>query len=322
MATRAALRAIALLFFVTASAHAQTFPAKPVRVIVPLGPGSPPDVAARIVTSKMAELLGQHIMIDNRSGVGGTIGGLAAAKAPPDGYTLFMGSITSIAMGPVLFSKSGFEPLKVFTPVGLVSIAPSVVVVHPSLNVSTFEQFVALVKAHPGKFNYASPNNASLPHVSTELLLHGPALKMVHIPFGTSAKSALGLLNGDAVMFFEVLAAFGGNIQAGKLRALAVAAPKRLAQLPDVPTTAELGLPEVEAGTWSGLLAPMGTPPPIIQRLNAELNRSVAVPEVRQFFAKQFAEAQGGTPEQFGRFLAAETAKWSRAIALSGAKVE
>ena len=198
----------------------------------------------------------------------------------------------------------------------------SVIVVHPSLEVSTLAQFIALVKANPGKYNYASPGNGSLPHVSTELFLHTAGLKMVHVPFGTSAKSALALLNNDTVLFMEVLAAFGGNLQAGKVRALAVASPTRLSQLPDVPTTAELGLPDIEAGTWSGLLAPAGTPTSIIARLNAEVAKSLTQPEVQQFFAKQFAVAQGSTPEQFGRFMAAEAAKWAKAIALSGAKAD
>ncbi len=320
MALRAHLGAILLLVFVTSPAFSQAYPSKLVRVIVPLGPGAPPDVAARIVAQKMAESIGQPIVIENRSGAGGTIGGLAAAKSAPDGYTLFMGSITSLAMGPALFANSGFDPVNMFAPISLVSNAPSVVVVHPSLGVSTLAQLIALVKANPGKYNYGSPGNGSLPHISTELLLHSAGLKMVHIPFGTSAKSALALLNGDAVLFVEVLSAFGGNIQAGKLKALAVASSKRLPQLPDVPTAAEAGIADFEAGTWSGLLAPAGTPAPIVQRLNAEVLKSLATPEVQQFFAKQFAEAQGSTPAQFGQFMAAESAKWSRIIALSGAK--
>jgi tripartite-type tricarboxylate transporter receptor subunit TctC len=327
MAPRAAFEVISLsvtimMATLAGAALGQAFPSKPLKVIVPLGPGAPPDVAARMVAQKMAESLAQPIVIENRSGAGGTIGGLAAAKSPPDGYTLFMGSITSLAMGPALFTNMGFEPIKLFAPISLVSNAPSVIVVHAGVEASTLAQFIALVKQSPGKYNFASPGNGSLPHVSTELFLHEAGLKMVHIPFGASAKSALALLNGDAVLFVEVLSAFGGNIQAGKLRALAVAAPRRIPQLPDVPTAAEAGIPGFEAGTWSGLLAPAGTPGAIIQRLNGEVIRALATQEVQAFFAKQNAEAQGSTPEEFAKFIAAETAKWSKAIALSGAKAE
>lgn len=311
-----------LLLLLSGGAVAQGFPSKPIKVVVPLGPGSPPDVSARIVTQKMAESLGQPFVIENRSGAGGTIGGLAAARSAPDGYTLFMGSITSLAMGPALFTNMNFDPVKLFAPISLVSNAPSVLVVHPSLEVSNLAQFIALVKANPGKYNYASPGNGSLPHVSTELFLHAAGLKMVHVPFGTSAKSALALLNGDTALFMEVLSAFGGNLQAGKLRALAVAAASRVPQLPDVPTTAEAGFADVEAGTWSGLLAPAGTPASVVQRLNVEVAKSLATPEVQQFFAKQYAQAVGSTPEQFSKLIAAEAAKWSKAIALSGAKAD
>jgi tripartite-type tricarboxylate transporter receptor subunit TctC len=305
-----------------AAALGQAYPSKPVKVIVPLGPGSPPDVAARIVTQKMAESMGQPIVIENRSGAGGTIGGAAAGKAAPDGYTLFMGSISSLAMGPALFASTGFDPVKLFAPISLVSNAPSLIVVPASFPATTLKEFIARVKAQPGKFNYASPQNGSLPHISTVLFLQETGLDMFHVSFGTAAKSALAMLNGDVTLYIETLQIFGGNVQSGRLRALAVAAPKRIPQLPDVPTAAEAGLPGFEAGTWSGLLAPTGTPAPIIQRLNAEVQKSLATPEVQQFFAKQSAEAKGSTPEEFARFIAAESAKWSKVIAQSGAKAE
>jgi tripartite-type tricarboxylate transporter receptor subunit TctC len=301
---------------------AQTYPAKPIRVIMPTAPGSPPDHALRVLATRMAEGIGQPVIVENRGGAGGTLGAAVAAKAAPDGYTLMMGSPTSLSIGPAMFPSAGIDPVKMFAPISQVAVAPSVISVPVSLPVNTLQEFAKLIRSNPGKYNYASPAAGSPPHISTALFLRTLDLNMVHVPFGDPAKAVVAVLNGDAHLFIETLASIRPQVRAGKMKLLAVAASKRSPFEPDLPTVAETGLPSFESGTWSGLLAPVGTPPAIIGRLNAETHKAADTKELRAVMEQQGGEVQWGTPEQFGRLIAEEAVKWAKAVALSGAKTE
>lgn len=302
--------------------HAQVFPSKPIRVIMPTAPGSPPDYAVRVLATKMSEGIGQPIIVENRGGAGGTLGAAVAAKSAPDGYTIMMGSITSLSIGPAMFPSAGIDPVKMFTPISQVANAPSVIAVPNSLNVTTMRQFIDLIKANPGKYNYGSPPPGSPPHVSGALFLRTAGIDMVHVPYGDPAKVIAAVMTGDVHMFIETVGSIGPQVKAGKMRLLAVASTKRSPFAPDVPTVAESGLPPFESGSWSGLLAPAGTPPAIIQRLNAETKRGADTKEMRDVMATQGGEVVWGTPEEFGKLIADEAVKWSKAVALSGAKPE
>lgn len=302
--------------------HAQTYPSKPIRVIMPTAPGSPPDYAVRVLATKMSEGIGQPIIVENRGGAGGTLGAAVAAKSAPDGYTIMMGSITSLSIGPAMFPSAGIDPVKMFAPISQVANAPSVIAVPNSLNVTTMRQFIDLIKANPGKYNYGSPPPGSPPHVSGALFLRTAGIDMVHVPYGDPAKVIAAVMTGDVHMFIETVGSIGPQVKAGKMRLLAVASTKRSPFAPDVPTVAETGLPPFESGSWSGLLAPAGTPPAIIQRLNAETKRGADTKEMRDVMATQGGEVVWGTPEEFGRLIADEAVKWSKAVALSGAKPE
>ncbi len=302
--------------------HAQVFPSKPIRVIMPTAPGSPPDYAVRVLATKMSEGIGQPIIVENRGGAGGTLGAAVAAKSAPDGYTIMMGSITSLSIGPAMFPSAGIDPVKMFAPISQVANAPSVIAVPNSLNVTTMRQFIDLIKANPGKYNYGSPPPGSPPHVSGALFLRTAGIDMVHVPYGDPAKVIAAVMTGDVHMFIETVGSIGPQVKAGKMRLLAVASTKRSPFAPDVPTVAETGLPPFESGSWSGLLAPAGTPPAIIQRLNAETKRGADTKEMRDVMATQGGEVVWGTPEEFGKLIADEAIKWSKAVALSGAKPE
>ncbi len=315
-----ALAGAVLLSSWSAWSQAQNYPAKPIKIIVPIAIGGPPDIAARLVAQKMAEGLGQPLIVENRPGAGGTIGGLAAAKATPDGYTLLVGSVTSLALGPFLFPGAGFDPVKLLIPVGLFNVTPSVIVIHSSIEAKTLQEFIALAKAKPGYFNYGGPTAASPPYISGAQFASMAGIDIVGVPFGDPARAVNAILNGDSHMTIETMGFLAPHIKAGKLRPLAVAGSRRLSILPDVPTTAEAGLPGFESGTWSGFEAPARTPAAVVQRLNEELHKVVAVKEIRDFFTQQGGEAYASTPEEFGRLIADEAVKWAKYAAIAGAK--
>ncbi|MFM9972727.1 MAG: Bug family tripartite tricarboxylate transporter substrate binding protein [Burkholderiales bacterium] len=303
-------------------AHAQGYPAKPIRIIVPLGPGAPPDVSARLVGGKIAESIGQPVVVENRSGAGGTVGGRAAATATPDGYTLLMGSSSSLVFGPILFSNAGYSPTKSFSPISQVSNQPFIIAVPTSLMVESLAQFIALIKASPGKYNYATPQNGSPPHMSAELLSRATGISMVQVPFGSIPKGVLALVAGDAHLNIEVVPSFISQIRGGTIRPLATASAKRTPFLPDVPTAAEAGVPGFEVGSWSSVVGPAGLPAPIVTRLNQEILKAMATKEVQDGFTKQMAEITVSTPEELARHIAGEFAKWSKLIADAGIKAD
>jgi tripartite-type tricarboxylate transporter receptor subunit TctC len=316
------LAATLILFGVVGLACAQTWPAKPIRLIVPFPPGGGNDTVARSIAEQASPALGQSIVVDNRPGAGGIIGAQEAAKAPPDGYTLFLGGVGSHAVNPNLHAKLPYDPVKDFAPITLVASAPSVLVVTPSLPARSIAEFAAYARANPGKLNYASNGNGSSSHIAAVLYETMAGVKMVHVPYKGLGPALTDLLGGRVELMFNSIVAILPHIQAGRLRALAVTSKKRSPLLPDVPALAESGLPDYEAGSWYGILAPAGTPPAIIERLHSEIIKAVRTPEVEKRLAGEGAEIIASTPEQFAAHIKTELARMREAVRAGGIRVE
>jgi tripartite-type tricarboxylate transporter receptor subunit TctC len=312
----------AVLSLVAALASAQTYPTKPIRLVVPFPPGGATDILARDVAQKLTEAWGQSVIVDNRPGAGGNIGSELVAKSAPDGYTLEMGTVGTHAINASLYAKMPYDHVKDFTPVILVAGVPNVLVVTPSLPVNSVAELIAYAKANPGKLNFASSGNGTSIHLSGELFKVMAGVQMTHIPYKGSAPALQDLLAGQVQLMFDNLPPSLPQIKAGKLRALAVTSLARAPALPDVPTLAESGLPGFEASSWFGILAPAGTPAPIVAKLNAEVAKWLATPEAKEKLLKQGANPAGGTPEDFAKHIAAETAKWAKVVKESGAKID
>jgi tripartite-type tricarboxylate transporter receptor subunit TctC len=303
------------------SDKASSYPARPIRLIVPLTAGGPTDLLARIIAVPLGEPLGQQVIVDNRLGAGGNIGADLAAKSPPDGYTLFMGTSGPLAINSSLYPKLPFDPIRDFAPIMLTASAPFVVIVHPSVTAHNTKELIALAKAKPGQLNYGSvPGSAS--HLSTELFKMLAGVNMVHIPYKGAAQATTDVVAGQIQVSFASTPGSVPVVKAGKVRALAVTSAKRIAKLPDVPTVAESALPGYDASVWYGVVAPAGTPREIVQRLNREIARIVADPVHRERMLASDFEPTSGTPEQFGAFIRSETAKWAKVVKASGAKPE
>ena len=301
---------------------AQAYPAKLIRIIIPLAPGAPPDVALRIVAQKMTESIGQPVLVENRSGAAGTIGGLAAARAAPDGYTLFLGSITSVAIGPNIMPSAKFDPVNMLTPISLLSAAPLVMVVPTQLGVNSLSELIDLARAKPGAYNLGSPAVGSMPHIAGEMFKTAAGVDLLHVGFGNPSLVNIAMYNNLAHFNLETMGSLGPSLRSGKLRALAVAHLTRLPEIPNVPTVAEVGFGGLEMASWAGLFAPRGTPPEIIQRLNAEVHKAVALPDVRETLARQGAEAKASTPEELAKLLASDLDRWGKAIIAAGVKAD
>jgi tripartite-type tricarboxylate transporter receptor subunit TctC len=311
-----------LLALVAALACAQTYPTKPIRLVVPFPPGGATDILARDVAQKLTEAWGQSVIVDNRPGAGGNIGSELVAKSSPDGYTLEMGTVGTHAINASLYAKMPYDHVKDFTPVILVAGVPNVLVVNPALPANSVAELIAYAKANPGKLNFASSGNGTSIHLSGELFKVMAGVQITHIPYKGSAPALQDLLGGQVQMMFDNLPPSLPQIKAGKLRALAVTSLTRAPALPDVPTLSESGLPGFEASSWFGILAPAGTPAPIVAKLNAEIAKWLATPEAKEKLAKQGANAAGGTPDDFAKHIAAETAKWAKVVKDSGAKID
>ena len=311
-----------VLMLVAALSSAQTYPTKPIRLVVPFPPGGATDILARDVAQKLTEAWGQSVIVDNRPGAGGNIGSELVAKSAPDGYTLEMGTVGTHAINASLYAKMPYDHVKDFTPVILVAGVPNVLVVTPSLPVSSVAELIAYAKANPGKLNFASSGNGTSIHLSGELFKVMAGVQMTHIPYKGSAPALQDLIAGQVQLMFDNLPPSLPQIKAGKLRALAVTSLARAPALPDVPTLAESGLPGFEASSWFGILAPAGTPAPIVAKLNAEVAKWLATPEAKEKLLKQGANPAGGTPEDFAKHIAAETAKWAKVVKDSGAKID
>ena len=319
----AALAGIAAIAVATLSA-AQTpaYPTKPIRLVVPFPPGGATDIIARAVAQKLSETWGQSIVVDNRPGAGGNIGTELVAKAPRDGYTLEMGTVGTHAINASLYAKIPFDNVKDFVPIILVAGVPNVLEVTPSLPVNSVQELITYAKANPGKLNFASSGNGTSIHLSGELFKVMTGVQMTHVPYKGSAPALQDLIAGQVQLMFDNLPPSLPQIKGGKLRALAVTSATRAPALPDVPTVAESGLPGFEASSWFGLLAPAGTPPAIIAKINAEVAAWLASPEGKEKLASIGANRAGGSPEDFARHIQAETAKWAKVVKESGAKVD
>ena len=315
------LAAATLLTLVSAIALAQSFPSKPIKVIVPYVPGGGTDVIARILAQKASEGLGQQMVIDNRAGAGGILGAEIAAKSPGDGYTLFMGSGSTIAMAPSLYPKLGYDPAA-FVPVSLFATAPFLIVVNPAVPAHSVKELIALAKAKPGTLTFGSAGNGNILHVAGELFKSLAGVDMVHVPYKGAAPALIDMLAGRIDIMFEQYLTFQQHIPGGKVRVLAVAAAKRHQQLPDVPTAAEAGLPGFEVFAWFGLFGPAGMPASAVNRVNAEVQKALATKEMRDTLATQGIDPQGGSPESFAVFIKNETAKWGKVIKTASIKVE
>ena len=315
------LAAAALVALGASAAQAQDYPSRPVRVVVPFSPGGAVDGPMRVIAQELSKRLGQQVIVDNKPGAGATIGTDVVAKAPADGYTLLLASQTN-AISATLYPKLPYDPIEDFTPISLIGREPGVLVVHPSLPVKTFQEFVAYVKERPGRVDYASSGNGSGQHLFVALLASMTGMKMNHVPYRGSGQATADLLGGQVQLSIPGTAGMVGHIKAGKLRALAVTGAKRSPQLPDVPTVMESGVPGYEAYVWMGLLAPKGTPAPIVDKLFRELTQALATSEVKTYMASAGIEIVGSTPAEFATFFRAEKELWARVIRETGAKID
>ena len=303
-----------------APVHAQPYPTKPIRMVVPSAPGSGPDLIARVVAQKLTESLGKPVVADPRPGAGGSLGAEIVAKSPPDGYTLIMGSAGSHSVNSALYPKLPYDAVKDFAPISLVSTAPNILIVHPSLPVKSVKDLVALAKAKPGDLTFGSGGNGSTAHLSGELFRVLAKVNMVHVPFKGAPAAVIGVMTGEISLAILNLPPALPHVRSGKLKALGVSTATRSSAVPDIPTIAEAGLSGYDAGTWYGLLAPAGTPGDIIARLNAELVKGLRSAEMKKRIAAEGGDVIGGTPDEFTAVIKRDIEKWTRVVAASGAK--
>ena len=299
------------------AAFGQTYPTKPIRMIVPFPAGGTSDVIGRTLGHKLTEAWGQNVLVDNRSGVAGGIGASAAAKAPPDGYTLVVGNVGPVAVNPSIYKAVGYDPVRDFTPITLAVTAPQLVVVHPSVPAKTFREFSALVKRH-GKINYGSSGPGSISHLSAELYKRITKTNMLHVPYKGSALITIALIAGEVDVVFSDMAVVLPHVQAGRLRALAVTGLKPTPLVPGIPSVAESGVPGFDMTSWWGVLGPAGLPQAITAQLNKELGRILQLDDVRKQFATLGVDATRSTPEEFASLIKREVAKYEKLTAEIG----
>ena len=313
---------VAVVLSLSSFAIAQSWPTRPLRLIVPTAPGGGTDFTGRLVAAKLSETLGQQVVVENRGGGGGSVGADNAAKATPDGYTLLLGSIATHAVNPVLYKKLPYDHIKDFAPVSLIGTVPNVLVVHPSLPAKTFAEFISYTKANPGKINYGSSGVGSPPHLSMELLRSLTGINLVHVPYKGAGPALADLLGGQVQSMCTSLAGQITFIKSGRVRARGVTTAKRNPQLPDVPTIVESGVPGYEVTIWYAVFAPAATPKAIVDRLNAEMVKALNSAEMRERMAQQGMDPAPSTPGELAAFVKVETAKWAKAAKDSGATAE
>jgi tripartite-type tricarboxylate transporter receptor subunit TctC len=306
--------ALALVIAAAAPARAQDYPAKPVKIIVSLAPGGLADMFARMFAQHVSERTGQAVVVENRTGAAGVVGAEAAAKAPADGYTLYLGLHSTIAILQYLNPKLPYDPANDFVPIVHIASLPNLLVVHPSVPAHSVAELVAYAKSKPGALSYASQGNGSSGHMAGEQFKLLTGTDIVHVPYRGAAPAVQDLLGGRVQMMFDTVTLQAPHISAGAVRALAVTATERVGLLPDVPTTVEAGLPEMQGGAWFGLFAPAGTPPDVVAWLNGAARDAFMAPAVRARMASQGAQLPLGPPEQFAAFIAAERQRWSEVI--------
>jgi len=303
-------------------AGAQTWPSKPVKWVVPFAPGGTTDILARTVAEKLQAALGQPVVVENKPGAGGAVGAEFTAKAAPDGYTIMGGTISTHAINASLYAKLPYDPVKDFAPITLIARVPNMLVVYPGVPAKDVKELIALMKANPGKYSFASSGNGTSQHLSGELFKSMAGVDMQHIPYKGSPPALQDVVGGQVTMTFDNITTAWPLAKAGKLRALAVTTAKRSSVAPDVPTLAESGLPGFEVGSWQGVFAPAGTPPEIVKRLNVEIVRILNLPDVREKLGNLGAEIVADSPEEFAALVKGEVVKWADVVKKSGAKVD
>jgi tripartite-type tricarboxylate transporter receptor subunit TctC len=318
---RALIVALLALAELTASALAQTYPNRPVRIIVPTPAGGPVDVMARVLANALPPFLGQNVIVENRAGAGNTLGSRTAAAAEPDGYTLLASAASGLIMSPMIYKTAGYDETS-FAPIALVTETPQVLVAHPAAPFRTVGELVAYAKANPGKLNYSTGGAGTLPHLTAELFKQLTGTDIVHVPYKGGGPALTDVVGGQVQLTFDTLGTSLQLIRAGQLKPLAVSNPTRLPELPVVPTMPELGYPSINSGAWVALLAPRGTPAAIIARLNRATNDALQAPTMRDVLARLGAEPRGGTPEDLARHMKAEREKWGPIVASLGLKEE
>ena len=319
--------AAAALAISSLTAQAQSWPSKPVRMIVPFPPGGTTDIVARSLGAELQKMWGQPVVVENRGGAGGNVGADAVAKSANDGYTLLMGTVGTHSINAALFAQSGnkmpFDPVKDFVPITLAAGVPNVMVIHPSVPAKSVNDFIAYAKANPGKLNMASSGNGTSIHLTGELFKTVTGTYMVHLPYRGSAPAMSDLIAGNTNVMFDNLPSALPHIKSGRLKALAVTSRVRSPALPDTPTIEEAAnLKGFDASSWFGLFAPAGTSRAIVDKIQADVAKALAVPEVRERFVSQGAQPGGTTPDQFAAFIRGETEKWAKVVKISNAKVD
>jgi tripartite-type tricarboxylate transporter receptor subunit TctC len=303
-------------------AAAQSYPAKTIRLIVPYPPGGPTDLVGRTIGQKLTAAWGQQVLVENRAGAASAVGTEVAARAPADGYTLLLGTSAGFCINPALGGKLPYDAERDFAPISLLVVNPQILVVHPSLPVTSVKSLIALAKSRPGQINYASVGNASPQHLGMEMLKRMAGIDMVHVPYKGTAPAVTDILAGNVSLMFNSMPSVLPQVEAGRLRGIAVGSAKRSPAAPAIPTVAEAGLPGFDYVTWYGLFAPSGTPRDIVNRLHAQVVKILADPELAQRFAGQGAEPQSTTPEQLAQYRRSEFERWRKLIAELKLKVE
>ena len=316
------LLAASALALATSAAFAQTYPSKPIRLISPFAPGGGTDITSRAIAPKLSAAFGQQVVVDNRGGAGGMVGVEIAAKAPPDGYTIVIGTIGNIAVNPSLYSKMPYEPQKDLVPIGQVANALNVLVVHPSLPAKTVKEFIAVAKQHPGQLNFGSSGPGATDHLAGEVFNMMAGVKMEHIPYKGGAPAMLDLLAGQVQVVFSTMATAVGSIQANRIRAIAMTGNQRYERMPNLPTIAEGGLKGFEVNNWYGFFAPAGTPREVVARLHTETAKTLAMPDVKTRLLDAGIIATPSSPEALAAYGQAETKKWAKVIKAANIKVD
>ena len=313
-----------LVALATVGAHAQAgaYPNRPIKLIVTVPPGGAADFIARLLASKLSASMGQPVVVENKAGASGSLASDFVAKSAPDGYTLLQSSITTHGIGPHLMAKLPYDPVASFAPVTMLASLPLIMTVNADVKAATLPEFVALAKAQPGKLAFASSGNGGAPHMAGELLKIAASLDMIHAPYRGSGPAVADLVGGQVQVMFDGAPSLVQHITSGKIRPLAAASPKRNPLLPNLPTFAELGLPAVNVALWYGLMAPAGTPPDIIARINREVNQALKSPDVLERFAAQGTEPLGGSPEQAAAYVKQELDRWGPVVKRAGIKAD
>jgi tripartite-type tricarboxylate transporter receptor subunit TctC len=310
------VRLIAIALFLAAGfSHGQAvYPSKPLKLIMSFPAGGPTDIVGRLIGQKLTEAWGQNVVIDNRPGGAGMIGGALAAKSPADGYTLFLAGVGTLSIAPFVQKNMPYDPLRDFQPVSRTTLQPLLLMTHPSLPVKTVKEFIALAKASPGQINYASSGPGGSGHLAGELFKTMTQTKLVHVPYRGAPPALIDLMSGQVQTMFGTILASVPHVRSGKLRAIAITGPRRSAAISEVPTFAESGLPGYDASSWNGIVVPTGTPRPIVEKLNAEIVKIMQMPAVLERLAPDGTLAISSTPDEFAAFIKSEQAKWSKVV--------